>query len=81
MSKKKSKKEFIRTAQLRKRWGGCSHMFVERRLKSDPTFPKPVKLGGKLRLWDLDEVEAYERRFVAAAGESEAERAPKGGVS
>jgi hypothetical protein len=65
-------KQFITTAQLRKRWGDCSHMFVERRLMSDPTFPKPVKLGGRLRLWDLDEVDSYERRFItAAAGEAE----------
>jgi predicted DNA-binding transcriptional regulator AlpA len=79
MSKKKSKKEFIRTNQLRKRWGGCSHMFIERRLKSDPTFPRPVKFGGRLRLWDLDEVEAYERK--CAAGEAEAERAVEVGAS
>ena len=78
MTKKKSKK-FIGTAQLRSRWNDCSHMFIERRLKSDPTFPKPVKLGGRLRLWDVDQIEAYERK--CAAGEAEAERAVEVGAS
>ena len=63
-------KRFLTTAQLRSRWGGCSHMFIERRLASDPTFPKPVKLGGRLRLWDVDQVEAYERQFVSAAAKT-----------
>jgi hypothetical protein len=64
-------KKFLTTAQLRSRWGDCSHMFIERRLMSDPTFPKPVKLGGRLRLWDVDQIEVYERRFITAAGEAE----------
>jgi predicted DNA-binding transcriptional regulator AlpA len=63
-------KRFLTTAQLRSRWGGCSHMFIERRLASDPAFPKPLKLGGRLRLWDVDQVEAYERRFITAAGQA-----------
>ncbi len=61
-------KRFITTAQLRHRWGDCSHMMIERGLASDPTFPKPVKLGGgRLRFWALDQVEAYERGKAAAA--------------
>jgi predicted DNA-binding transcriptional regulator AlpA len=68
-------KQFITTAQLRDRWAGVSHMFIERRLASDPTFPRPVKLGGRLRLWDVDQIEAYERKCAAGRGESEAESA------
>ena len=63
-------KKFLTTAQLRERWGSCSHMFIERRLAGDPGFPQPIKLGGRMRLWDVDEVEAYERRFIASAGEA-----------
>jgi hypothetical protein len=60
--------KYLGTAQLRERWASCSHMYIERRLASDPTFPKPVKLGGRIRLWVLDQIEAYERR--CAAGEA-----------
>jgi hypothetical protein len=54
---------FIGTTELRERWG-CSHMFVERRLKKDPTFPKVYWIGTR-RKFALDEVEDYERRSVA----------------
>ena len=57
-------KRFLTAAQLQERWGGCSHMFIERRLAGDPRFPRPVKLGGRLRFFPLDEIEEYERACV-----------------
>jgi predicted DNA-binding transcriptional regulator AlpA len=51
----------ITVTQLRERWGCCSHMTIERRIKTDADFPKPFKLGGRLRFFDLDEIERYER--------------------
>ena len=48
---------------------GVSHMFVERRLKDDPTFPKPTRFGkgtGR-RYWRIDEIEKWERARAAAA--------------
>ena len=57
-------RRFLTTKQLRARWGGCSHMLIERRLKSDPRFPRPMQFGKRWRLWPLDEVEAYERSLV-----------------
>jgi predicted DNA-binding transcriptional regulator AlpA len=59
-------KKFITVPQLRTRWGNCSHMFVERLLASDPKFPRPVKLGSRVRFFALDEIEAYERSRVHA---------------
>jgi len=61
-------KRFLTTKQLRERWGGCSHMLIERRLKSDPRFPRPVQFGKRWRLWAEDEVEAYERSLVVRRG-------------
>jgi predicted DNA-binding transcriptional regulator AlpA len=58
-------KKYLTAAQLCARYGGRSHMWVERKLKSDPRFPRPKKFGGRLRLFDLDEIEAYERAAVA----------------
>ena len=60
-----SLKQFIGIKALRARYGGRSHMWVERKLASDPTFPRPRKFGGRLRLWDVDELTAWEREAAA----------------
>jgi predicted DNA-binding transcriptional regulator AlpA len=50
---------YLKTKQLRERYGGCSHMFIERRLKNDPSFPRPVYMG-RMRFWKLSELESWE---------------------
>ena len=35
-------------------------------MQADPNFPKPRKIG-RLRFWDLDEIEEYERACAAEA--------------
>jgi predicted DNA-binding transcriptional regulator AlpA len=58
-------RRFLKMGQLRERWGGVSHMFIERRMHEDPTFPKPIRLGKSLvRFWAVDEIESYERKSV-----------------
>src|SRR5258706_5036940 len=71
-SASRARKLYLTTAQLCKRWGGCSHMFIERRLKTDPRMPRPMKLGGRGRLFDLDQNEAYERGPIYAGGDEAA---------
>jgi hypothetical protein len=56
-------KKFIGSRRLRERYNDVSHMWVVRQLANDPTFPRPVKIG-RLRFWDLDQLEAYERSRV-----------------
>lgn len=67
---------YLTARQLRDRWGGRSHMFIERLLKNDPTFPRPVRLGGAMRFWRLDEIEAWESR--SEAGQDQNEQATAG---
>ena len=52
---------FLSANQVRHRYGGRSHMWIERRL-ADPEsgFPRPTKFG-RLRFWKLAEIEAWER--------------------
>lgn len=50
---------FLKTRQVQHRYGDCSHMFIERRLQKDATFPRPVKLG-RFRFWKLSELERWE---------------------
>jgi hypothetical protein len=56
-------KRYLTSRQLRDRYGGRSHMWISRRLKADPKFPRP-KYFGRYQYFDLDEIEAYERTAV-----------------
>jgi hypothetical protein len=65
-------KKYLTAKQLSSRWGDCSLMFIERRLKNDPRMPRPMKFTQRLRLFDLDQIEAYERACVHARGDEAA---------
>jgi len=60
-------KTYLTAEQLRARYGGVSHMWIERRMKADPNFPQPMYMG-RFRFWDLDKIEAFERAAVTAGG-------------
>lgn len=53
--------KYISAPQLLDRYGGRSHMWLHRKLADDPKFPKPVYFG-RLRFFELAELEAYERQ-------------------
>jgi predicted DNA-binding transcriptional regulator AlpA len=53
----------IPTPQVRARYGGVSHMWIERRLVDDPTFPKPVYIANR-RFWRVAELVAWERELA-----------------
>jgi hypothetical protein len=57
---------YLTVNSLRERWGGVSQMFIERRLQDDPNFPRPMRFpGGRLRLFDEEAIEKYERAAVS----------------
>jgi hypothetical protein len=61
----KRPKRFLTVVELRRRWGNVSQQFIERRLVDDPLFPRPMQLPrGRLRLFDEEKIEEYERRAV-----------------
>jgi predicted DNA-binding transcriptional regulator AlpA len=50
--------------ELKQRWG-VSNMFIERRLRSDPDFPTPLRFtGSKIRKFYENEIEAYEKKAI-----------------
>lgn len=51
---------FLRTKQIKVRFGNASDMWVARRMRDDG-FPKPYYLTAAERFWALDEIEAWER--------------------
>jgi hypothetical protein len=55
---------YFPTAAVRRRYGGASHMWVERRLKDDPDFPKPTYFSGR-RFWRLGDLIEWERKCAA----------------
>jgi hypothetical protein len=61
-------RKYLGMAQLCARWGGVSSMTIERRLRDDPTFPRPSRFspnGKGPRKWALDQIEDYERAAAA----------------
>jgi predicted DNA-binding transcriptional regulator AlpA len=56
---------YLTVGQLRERFG-VSCMWIVRRM-ADAGFPKPVRLGGRLRFWRVEEIEARENDRPRAA--------------
>jgi hypothetical protein len=55
---------FIGIRDVQRRYGNVSHMTIERRLTSDPAFPKPIRFGHQ-RMWRIADLERYERDLFA----------------
>jgi predicted DNA-binding transcriptional regulator AlpA len=51
---------YLTARQLQHRFGNVSRMWPYRRMK-DAGFPAPVRFGGRLRFWRVDDVERWER--------------------
>ena len=60
-----SSARYISAPQVLERYGGRSHMWLVRKIQTDPRFPKPTYFG-RLRFFELAELEAYERACAAA---------------
>lgn len=68
----------IPTAQVRRRYGNCSHMWVERRLKDDPDFPRPVYIAGS-RFWRLGHLASWERAVRLPTSRASLKDSPRSG--
>jgi hypothetical protein len=61
-------KKYFSVTDLCDRWG-VSFMFIERHIRTEPTFPKYVRIGNgpkARRSFDIADIEAYERSLVCA---------------
>lgn len=61
----------IPTGQLRARYGNVSDTWVDRRLASNPDFPRPVYIGNR-RFWKIKELEQYECDLARSPGQTAA---------
>jgi predicted DNA-binding transcriptional regulator AlpA len=59
-----STKRYLTAPQLRERYGDRSETWLDRIMKSDAAFPRPIYIG-RFRFWALDAIETYERSVAA----------------
>jgi predicted DNA-binding transcriptional regulator AlpA len=59
MNQSKQRKRYSTGPQVLERYGDKSTMWLWRRLKFDPKFPRPVVIGGR-RYFDEDELDAFD---------------------
>ncbi|MGC2409384.1 MAG: DNA-binding protein [Methyloceanibacter sp.] len=57
-------KQYLTNQQTRDRYGGKSQMWLWRRLKYDPRFPRPLIIG-KRQHFAEDELDAYDEALRA----------------
>ncbi len=55
---------WMTTPQLLRRYGGRSAMWLWRKLRDDPDFPKPIYMGPKNRMFSVAECDAYDRNLI-----------------
>jgi hypothetical protein len=59
--KRRSRKRSYSTSrQVRERYGGRSQMWLWRKLKYDPKFPRPLLMGKNLHLFDDEALDSYD---------------------
>jgi predicted DNA-binding transcriptional regulator AlpA len=54
------RKRYSTANQVCERYGGRSKMWLWRKLRNDPKFPRPMEMGKNLRLFDDGELDAYD---------------------
>ena len=59
MSERK-RRVLLRSRSVRERYDNASAIWLWRRCRDDPRFPKPVKIGNR-NYWYEDELQAYEK--------------------
>ena len=65
MSEHDENEVFLRSPDVRRRYGNCSAMWLHRRVK-DPAsgFPQPITIG-RFKYWRLSDLVAFERAAAA----------------
>jgi hypothetical protein len=54
---------WITSKQLRAYFGGLSDMWVVRKIRDDPDFPRP-RYNGHMKFFSVAEIEAYEKKLA-----------------
>jgi hypothetical protein len=60
--------KWMTALQLRARYGGKSHMWIVRKLKNDPDFPRP-SYDGRMQIFNIAEFDEYDRLLLSKRSE------------
>jgi predicted DNA-binding transcriptional regulator AlpA len=71
---------FHTSAEVRRRYGGVSDMWISRRLNDNSGFPKPLVINRR-RFWRLSELLAWEQKRAAASKPKPTSRSARGNLS
>ena len=71
MTSETGKRSYSTGPQVRKRYGGRSAMWLWRKLKYDPRFPRPLAMGPNLRLFNDAELDSYDDTLRADGADGE----------
>ena len=67
MTSERGKRSYSTGPQVRKRYGRPLAMWLWRKLKYDPKFPRPLLMGKNLRLFDDEALDSYDDALRADA--------------
>jgi len=57
---------YLNSRQLRDRYGDVSEIWIQRREKDDPNWPKPLRIAGR-KFYRLRDILEYERKLIMSA--------------
>lgn len=60
---------FLTARQVRERYGNASAMWLFRRERNDPSFPRPIIISGR-KLWSLTALETWERSLATKSNQA-----------
>ncbi len=63
MSYGSSKPKYLRVADVRRRYGNCSDMWIQRK-STEFGFPAAVYFGGRDRFWRDEDLDAWDRIMI-----------------
>ena len=61
-------RSYLTAAQVRDRYGGKSAMWLWRKLRDDPKFPRPLEISRNVRLFSVAELDRYEDELRDGGG-------------
>lgn len=68
-SENSATEHFLTARQVRERYGNASGMWLFRRERNDPSFPRPIIISGR-KLWRVSDLEAWERGLATKSDQA-----------
>jgi predicted DNA-binding transcriptional regulator AlpA len=70
MSQTSPKGKYLRVADVRRRYGGASDMWLVRKMR-EFGFPRPIYFGGRDRFWITEQLDEWDRAMIERGSTSQ----------